>query len=786
MKQNHLSTGFQNRRHEGFFLLLLVSLFMMIPGKKIVASHMAGADLTYEYTGTNQYRVTYTLYRDCSGVPAPAGVTLTLQSARCAVNRTFQLSRVQGSGEEITHTCPNSATICSGGTNPGIQRWQYSGPVTVQSPCSDWVMSVVNCCRNPVINTLNNPDNSGMYVEARLNNVNGPNSSPVFSNKPVLFACNDQDFIFNHGVIEPDGDSLSYHLIPPMTNPNSYVSFSQPYSAQNPISSSPSVSMDPENGDIIMHPTMTQTGVMAIQVNEFRNGIQIGSVMRDLQICVQNCSNHLPALSGIDGDTSRTVSVCPGTPLCFDIFSADSDPDQQLSLSWNQAIPGASFTVSQGTRPSGHFCWTPSLSDARLQPYIFTVTIRDNNCPVNGMQTVAYSVNVSSLHIDISSTPVSCGGRGDGSASVTVSGGTAPYNYFWSPDGGTEAIAPGLHGGLYNVFITDEMGCSATASVMVDESQPLQLNVSSEPATCHASDGSLLAGCSGGTMPYSYFWSPGGMTDAEVSGLTAGIYHITVSDANGCTAQAMFPVNGGGPQLSIDHRHDATCENGDDGFASIQAFGEAGPFTYSWYPFGGTQAVAPSLSPGNYIAGAEDYNGCPSFISFSIGFEHEQPHVNLGADIIACNGSPVILDPGSSYNAYLWSDQTTNPQLQVNLPGTYSVLVTDGYGCQNLDAINVNYISCQPDGPAFHYRGANASVFPNPVRDYTTVSIDNSDLEVVSIHLMNLMGEIIWTSNTPGEKMVRREIDMRNLSPGIYILDISGTGGHSGIRMVKE
>src|SRR4029078_3381796 len=106
-----------------------------------------------------------------------------------------------------------------------------------------------------------------------------------------------------------------------------------------------------------------------------RNGVLIGSVERDIQVTVLNCNNSLPTLTGINGTNNFSATVCAGDQVCFTINSSDPDATQNVSMNWDASIPGATFTTSGGTRPTGTFCWTPSTSDISNNSYCFTVRV---------------------------------------------------------------------------------------------------------------------------------------------------------------------------------------------------------------------------------------------------------------------------------------------------------------------------------------------------------------------------------------------------------------------------
>ncbi|MCX6305012.1 MAG: GEVED domain-containing protein [Bacteroidetes bacterium] len=123
-----------------------------------------------------------------------------------------------------------------------------------------------------------------------------------------------------------------------------------------------------------------------------------------------------------------------------------------------------------------------------------------------------------------------CNGSNNGTISLTVSGGTAPYTYLWS-NGSTMQNISQLSPGAYSVTITDAYGCFATDSWTVTEPPPILVSYS---ITRDCSVGSIHLNVSGGTMPYSYLWDYNGMTTKDLADVPAGTYTVIVTDANGC------------------------------------------------------------------------------------------------------------------------------------------------------------------------------------------------------------------------------------------------------------
>ncbi|MCB9256912.1 MAG: hypothetical protein H6579_07275, partial [Chitinophagales bacterium] len=314
---------------------------------EVYASHLLGANVTYECLGPGQYRVTLQLYRDCNGVTPSSSQTLTYSSASCnGISGSISLSTV-GSPTDITPNCPSVPSACGGSGNYGIQEWVYQGILNLPPGCgNDWILGWSQCCRNGAINTLSGPSSQDMFVGAVLDNTATPvcNSSPVFNNAPGSIVCVNQPVVYNHGVSDADGDSLYFSLGTCLQGPSQNVAYSGGFNGTSPLTTASGVSINPNTGAISFTPTTQQVGVLCVNVKEYRNGVLIGQVNRDMQFTVIACSNVPPQASGVNGAPNTTpqnftTSICANGNLCFTINGTDPNSNN-ITMSWNNEIPG--------------------------------------------------------------------------------------------------------------------------------------------------------------------------------------------------------------------------------------------------------------------------------------------------------------------------------------------------------------------------------------------------------------------------------------------------------------
>ncbi|MBL4594011.1 MAG: SprB repeat-containing protein, partial [Flavobacteriales bacterium] len=681
----------------------VVFLFVsVLINKNSFATHAQSADITYQCLGPNQYEISVSFYRDCAGVNAPNTITINTTSASCAQNFNTTLSQIPGTGVDVTPICATLTTQCNGGNTPGVEEYIYRGIINLPNQCNDWTFSFTLCCRNNAINTINNPGGENIYVEAVLNNLDVTcNNSPSFSNPPVYFPCVGQTSCFNHGAIEPDGDSLYYSLIAPGTGPATTVTYLAGYSALQPLTSNIPTTFNSSNGDICMTPTLQEVTVLAVKVEEWRNGVFIGSVTRDIQLRSVVCNNTLPNLSGINGTGQFSLTGCAGSPINFNIPSFDPDLGQTLTINWNNAIPAANFTTNGAQQPTANFNWTPTAGDVSATPYCFTVSISDDNCSYNGVQIYSFCITVTGFTTSTTSTSANCNAS-NGTATATVQGGLAPYTYQWLPNGGNNANANGLTPGQYTVNVTDANGCISSSIVNVGTGPlPGNINISSTNISCFGgNDGSATANVNGGGQPYVYSWSNGGFNQT-ISNLTAGTYFVTVISNGGCVTTDTITITApSSPVTAVTTQTNVTCFGSNDGSSTVIPTGGVGLYTVVWNttPIQ-NNLTATGLANGSYTVTITDNNGCvttqnisitqPLPLNFSVSNQQDVNCFGGNDGLISIN-----INGGTGPYSYNWNNNTYPDSNTINnlTVGIYLLSITDANGC----IANTQYTITEP------------------------------------------------------------------------------------------
>ncbi|MEX0967020.1 MAG: PKD domain-containing protein [Bacteroidia bacterium] len=392
-----------------YLILFYILILMLISAYQAKASHLMASDIQWQCLGDSTYRITIAIYRDCNGQELIHGSRININGINCDFNRS--VVAIMASPVDITPVCAGICTRCTRPCNfpYGIQKILLTTIVDFSDvDCCQFEISWRMNARNGIITT--GMANQYFFISAMLDICNAPcNNSPVFTNMPIGMACINQCIIYNQGVTDVEDDSLVYSFTPPLSNSTISGSYLPPFSFTRPLyfdgfpiadhtfnqTTCLGFHLDSMNGDLKFKPTQSQVTVMAIKVEEFRNGLKIGEIRRDFQLIIMQCpANDIPVLSGINGTSQYSVATCPGQQICFDIYSEDEDVDDSLTMSWNNGIPGGIFTSTTAKRPEGKFCWTPNENHVRQASYYFTVNLKDNACPLVATTASAFSVSV--------------------------------------------------------------------------------------------------------------------------------------------------------------------------------------------------------------------------------------------------------------------------------------------------------------------------------------------------------------------------------------------------------
>ncbi|MEM6724632.1 MAG: SprB repeat-containing protein, partial [Bacteroidota bacterium] len=375
----------------------------------------------------------------------------------------------------------------------------------------------------------------------------------------------------------------------------------------------------------------------------------------------------------------------------------------------------------------------------------YTVTITD----VAGCETM-YSTSVDappSINVSSTISDPTCPGNSEGAIDLTVSGGVPPFTYLWSHGLGTSEDQTGLSAGNYSVSITDNNGCTLSETFSISTTALLDFDTQVTDVNCDGSIlGSIAITASGGQLPYTYLWN-NGATSASLTGLIAGWYDLSLSDANGCLLSTSVEVSA--PDLTLSSLSsvvEPACEGDLTGAIQATVSGGVLPLTYEWSVAGAPNASSlGGLAAGQYFLTVTDASGCSQMDNVTI----TEPTV-LVADVqniqsLLCFGlqdgtADAMVSGGTPPYSYLWASGATNATANDLFGGNQNVLVLDANGCDQLinffvfeppaliaDATVTDDISCNgnADGaisltasggtPSYSFSWSNGGTVQNPV-----------------------------------------------------------------------
>ncbi|RMA56688.1 Ig-like domain-containing protein, partial [Ulvibacter antarcticus] len=397
---------------------------------------------------------------------------------------------------------------------------------------------------------------------------------------------------------------------------------------------------------------------------------------------VIDCINNCDAVVTVD---STTNVLCAGELTGSATVSASS-----------VANPGATFTFTWNTGDIFAGVTTSTLNNIGAGVYTVSVTIDGTVClPVEQSVTITEPSNA--LNVTATSTDENGPTTGDGTATANPSGGTPPYTYSWSPGGQTTQTITGLSAGVYTVTVTDANGCTATASTTVNPGTCMNLaaTASATPVSCNGnSDGTATVGVTGGSGTFTYSWSPGGQTTQSITGLTAGVYTVTVTDSvTLCTTTSTATVNQPGVLSSGIAITNVNCFGNNSGSLDLTVTGGTAPYTFVWAPNGETTEDLFNLVAGTYSVTITDARGCVATNSATVLQPSSGLTISTVVTDVLCNGDAtgaidVTVGGGTPPYSYVWSNGTTTEDLSNIVAGTYTVNVTDSNGC-TISASNV-------------------------------------------------------------------------------------------------
>jgi len=451
------------------------------------------------------------------------------------------------------------------------------------------------------------------------------------------------------------------------------------------------------------------------------------------------------------------------------------------NASCNGFLDGGATSSAIGGTGAYTYSWSNSAITASITGVgagTYSVTITDaNGCTDVSSETITEpAVLVATSVVD---SNVSCNAFVDGGATSSANGGSGNYSYLWSNAAPTASIT-GIGAGVYSVTITDANGCTDSASIAITEPTALVANsIVDSNVSCNTfSDGGATSSATGGTSGYSYLWSNSAIT-ASITGLAAGSYAVTITDANGCTDSSAIDIAEPDELMASIATTNVNCRGGSDGSLEASASGGTMNYSYLWST-GDATAIVSDLLAGSYGLTVTDANGCVDTLSASIDVDHELPIINLGDSIVTSENQVNVTAP-SGLDSYLWSNGLTSDSITIDSSGSYWVMITDSNGCMNSDTV---YVSLWPTGISEWKKPLQVSIYPNPSDAIFTVETSGDEGKPLSWSVFDLNGSMIQQ----GRLMIgsQNQIDLGQHASGLYMLRLTSGDSEHFVRIVLQ
>lgn len=543
--------------------LLLIILFLS--QFCLFGSHSIGVRTYYDWAGTDTLQVTRIVYYDCAAAATSSpnggtGLSSTYGSFQGTIPQCVLPTRLTNSMAiqryiDVTPVCAGITTSCNSvpfGSSAPIRgylealftgSWDFSN-----TTCSQYTFSASECCRNGIITSgaAFAGISSGFSVDL---GINPRNNAPRFLNPPVAYVCSGSPKTLDYSAYDPDGDSLVYRLGPCFsTTTQAGVPYSPGFSPASPLGSSWNITIDSQTGIVTLtpNPGQVEVGVLCVEVEEFRNGISLGTTRSDIQVTVLNCqANSSPEISqvtvfgGANQLSPHSLEGAVGLPISFSVQVTDPDVLDTLTSSFDTLYTGisnVSYSVSGQNPQTVTATWTPPAAGN----YFLRMRSYDQSCPLPGIAYHTFSISVAPYTVIGNVTNTPCDST-NGEIDLIVAGGFGPFNYQWSSGQTTQDIQ-NLAPGSYTVQVIDQ-NMDTLQKIFFVSGIDINLNAAVFDSSCNSNNAIQLA-VTGGNPPYSYQWNTGSNVDGIDSLNAQAGYSVLVTDSRGCVRHGAWWIDG--------------------------------------------------------------------------------------------------------------------------------------------------------------------------------------------------------------------------------------------------
>ena len=775
------------------FFSVLSFLFLFSPAL-LQASHIRGGDFNFECVGnSDSVRVTLNLFYACyPGSSAPSNATINIVNSCTTSTSTAVLQLQNPGGTNVSHIGVGYSYqfICNNASPgfPGTVLYTYSTVVPITPVCNGfWKFSFSQCCRFPILkNTLG----GNFYLEGEYHGQSGCNNSPAFQTliQPVPFPTQLTTTQFNYdvSVIETDGDSLHYSLVPARTSPTNNLNYFGGTSGAMPV---PGATINPTTGRLSFTTPFSAAVsryLINVKVEEYDlNGNHLSTIYREFEYTTHLALFFVWCYQCIPPEASLPTNLGPGVAqvgqdrleveqgqtLSFDVIMSDTTDSVIVESNVNQVLPGATFTTIGSDTVTASINWVATL------PGYHEISIyATDNSPAGGLVSRPVIIRVLD---SISAGPdqVSCNGQG---AQLQASGATS---YTWSTISG-DPIVVGQNFSC-NPCANPVASPSVTTTYQVSNSSQnnddqvtvfvsvISANYSATPPACGQSNGSISISASGSHPPFQYSIDGGNTYSnfASFTGLSAGTYSVQVQNNLGCTTDTLITFYSL-PSLDSFSLAHPTCQSDSNGDITFQQVNGLTPFQYSIDNGQTFQSNInfSGLTGGSYQLVLQAGNGCQSLAqTVSLNSISDLTLIGVTGNDETCPGDS---DGGLNINA---TTSQINQALQYSIdgglifgsgsnfgnlpPGSYPIQVMDVNGCLDSSSFTIG-----------------AGVAPT-ISNVTTQDVSCLGLGDGSVNILASGGSGPVQYSIDGGLSFSSSSNFNNLIPGTYATQVMDGNG---------
>ncbi len=506
-----------------------------------------------------------------------------------------------------------------------------------------------------------------------------------------------------------------------------------------------------------------------------------------------------PACAGISYSTNLTIVVPVDTVVSFPPVGTFTIPIDSIILNAVIGLPSG-FTLScepmNCALPGGaigcvNIAGTSNTPDTIVLDVALTTYLNTPFGPLTQPDTLegyftlfinpGFGTSILTTDSDCAST--------NGTAKVLPTGGATPFTYSWSTGASTDSIG-NLAAGQYTVMTTDASGCVKPDTVVISTVGPNPVvaadSIFWSGCASNNNGGAILLAVSGGTSPYTYVWSNGGVTDS-LSGLPAGMYSVSVTDAQGCVGLETFQLTAPAElTLSTVNTNNLSCHDDNSGSIEIAVAGGTGGNVFTWT--GLPNAIGPiveNLPAGSYSVTVEDDASCVKTLSFTLT-EPDPIAITFqftGETAYDQKDGSALANPsgGTTPYTFAWSNGATTDLIEDLEPGWYVLTLTDANGCVSVDSVEVPAVALSIEDRL----GIQAfGIAPNPSQGAISITWDLGYQQSAQLRLRDLRGALVQDWGSIG---VRGEIRTTlGLPAGMYLIEMVTTRGIGHRKLIIE